>query len=83
VIRLFETAETGVGQAAHNPARQGVPMARMVVNRDEEAAIRGHGATCDPRAIASGRPRSHTGSHGHSAVASTKARGRDLCWSED
>ena len=29
-----------MGQAAHNPAKQGVPMARMIVNQDEEAAIR-------------------------------------------
>jgi hypothetical protein len=48
------------------------PAAQLV--RDEEAAIRGHrGTACDPRAIASGRPRSRTGSHGHSAVASMEA----------
>ena len=39
-------------------------------------------AACDPRAIASGRPRSRTGSHGHSAVASTEAPSRHLRWSE-
>ena len=46
-------------------------------------AIRGHGGTaCDPRAIASSRPRSRTGSHGHPAVTSTKAPTRNLRWSE-
>jgi hypothetical protein len=37
---------------------------------------------CDPRAIASGRPRSRTGSHGHSAVASAKEPSRHLRRSE-
>ena len=53
------------------------PVAPLV--RDEEAAIRGNGGTaCDPRAIARGRPRSRTGSHGHSTVAGTKAPDRHL-----
>jgi len=48
-----------------------------------DTAIRGHGGkACDPRAIASSRPQSRTGSHGHSAVASTKAPSRHLRWSE-
>ena len=45
--------------------------------------IQGPGGTaCVPRAIANSRPRSRTGSHGHSAVANTKAPSRHLRWSE-
>src|SRR5690349_15159509 len=48
-----------------------------------DTSIRGHGGkACDPRATASSRPGSRTGSHGHSAVASTRAHSQDLRWSE-
>ena len=47
------------------------------------ATIRGHrGTACDPRAIASGRPRSRTASHGHSTATGMEALGRHLRWSE-
>ena len=64
------------GRAARNPDYNQaltilLPAAPLV--RDQEASIRGRaGAACDPRAIASGRPRSRSGSHGHSTDAGTK-----------
>ena len=72
----------GPGRLAHSYGSDARRPGRPVV-QDEGAAIRGHGGTtCDPRAIASGRPRSRTGSHGHSTVAGTKGPIRHLRWSE-
>jgi hypothetical protein len=54
-----------LAHAGKTVIRRGPPLVR-----DNKAAIQRHrGVTCDRRAIASGRPRPRTGSHGHSAVA--------------